>query len=83
MKGNYSKPILTIELFNAAQSTTRDCADFLLESQMNFNDPDRCGWDTGSAIFFIEGGKACNENGEGMQGVCYNNPAEGSYIFRS
>lgn len=83
MKANYIKPLLTVEMFSATQSTSRDCMDSIKEF-VNFNDPDGCGWDVGGGlIFFMENGRVCTMNGEGMSGMCYNNPGEGMYIFRS
>lgn len=84
MKANYSKPLLAMEMFSMTQSTARDCADSIPQDRLNFSDPNGCGWDVGmNQIFFLEGGTACNMNGEGMLGICYNNPSEGNYIFRS
>lgn len=84
MKANYTKPMLAVEMFSLTQSVTRDCLDSIPDNRVNFNDPYGCGWDVGGGrIFFVEGGNACNTNGEGMNGVCYNNPSEGHYIFRS
>ena len=84
MKAKYAKPMLNIELFSLYQSTTRDCMDSIKKEQVNFNDPNGCGWDVGGGtVFFLESGEACTVNGEGMSGACYNNPGEGSYIFRS
>lgn len=84
MKAPYTKPLLAIELFSSSQSTAKDCMDSIPKDRVNFNDPNKCGWDVGGGlIFFLEGGTACTMNGEGMTGACYNNPGEGNYIFRS
>ena len=84
MKANYTKPMLAVEMFSLTQSVTRDCLDSIPNKRLNFNDPYGCGWDAGGGqIFFMDGGKVCTENGEGMNGICYNNPSEGNYIFRS
>lgn len=84
MKANYTKPLLAVELFSLAQSSTRDCADTLPTENITSNDPYNCGWDYGFGfIFFIEGGKACTMNGEGASGYCYNFPSEDSFMFRS
>ena len=84
MKANYTKPLLTVEMFSATQSTSRDCMDSIPDNRLTQNDPINCGWDVGGGlIFYVENGKVCTINGEGMQGTCYNNPNEGSYIFRS
>ena len=84
MKANYLKPFLSVEMFSAAQSTSRDCMDSIPKDQVTLSDPDNCGWNVGGGlIFFTDGGKVCTMNGEGMSGVCYNNPNDGNYIFRS
>ena len=84
MKGNYTKPMLVMEMFSLMRGTSRDCMDSIPQGKVNFGDPNQCGWDVGGGtIFFVEGGKACTDNGEGIAGACYNNPGEGSYIFRS
>ena len=84
MKANYIKPLLTVEMFSTTQTTSRDCVDNIPKDQFNSGDPVNCGWDVGGGlVFFVDGGKACNMNGEGMSGACYNNPSEGNYIFRS
>ena len=84
MKANYTKPLLAMELFTTSQGTSLDCLDSIPKKQVNFNDPYGCGWDVGGGrIYFLESGTACNTDGEGMSGVCYNNPSEGNYIFRS
>ena len=84
MKANYTKPILVMEMFSFLRGSSRDCMDSIPADRVNFNDPNKCGWDVGGGrVFFIEGGTACTTNGEGISGACYNNPGEGNYIFRS
>ena len=84
MKANYTKPLLTVEMFSATQPTSRDCMDSIPKDRVNLNDPYGCGWDVGGGmIFFIESGDVCTINGEGMSGACYNNPGEGMYMFKS
>ena len=81
MKANYTKPLLAVEMFSLTQSVTLDCLDSI---PVNHNNSVDCGWDVGGGrIFFIEGVQACTENGEGIKGICYNNPSEGHYIFHS
>ena len=84
MKANYTKPLLAVEVFSYAQSTTHDCMDSIPKDRITYSDPNGCGWDVGGGIvFFLESGNVCTMNGEGMTGLCYNNPSEGNYIFRS
>lgn len=82
MKGTYTKPLLTVEVFSLAQSTTRDCADTSIpKEQLNFGEPGSCVWDLGGgASMFTTEANCTIPAGEFY---CYNNPAEGSYIFRS
>ena len=82
MKGNYTKPLLSVEFFNVAQSVARDCGASIPKSQLNFSDPSKCAWDLGGTTVFVEQ-PICDINGETMGYGCYNNPAEGNYIFRS
>lgn len=83
MKANYTKPLLAVELFSLTQSVTRDCNTTIPPERLNFNDPGRCVWDIGGdeSIFIL--GQTCTLDGENMGYGCYNNPAEGNYIFRS
>ena len=83
MKANYTKPLLVVETFSHAQSTTRVCADSLMENQVTFNDIDTCAVDMGGGFTVFVGGKTCKFDGEQMGYLCYNNPTEGNYIFRS
>lgn len=84
MKSNYTKPFLGVEIFSIFQSAARDCADSIPKEQVTFNDISTCAWDLGGGtIIFIVGGSTCTDDGEEMGIACYNNPGEGSYIFRS
>ena len=83
MKANYTKPFLAVEIFSAAQSTARDCADNIPKEQLNFNDPGRCVWDLGGGTSVFVAGTNCMIDGENMGIACYNNPSDGNYIFRS
>lgn len=82
MKGNYTKPMLTVEMFTMAQNTARDCADSIPTDRLTLADIDSCGWEVYGTILFLNPGP-CDVNGEGMSFICYNNPSEGNYIFRS
>ena len=83
MKGNYTKPVMAMEWFSLRQSSARDCADSIPDSQVNFNDPGRCVWDLGGGTTVFVAGTNCMLDGEAMGFACYNNPSEGNYIFRS
>ena len=82
MKGNYMKPVLTVELFSLTQSVTRDCGGTIPKSQLNYGDPGTCAWDLGGTTVFTSK-DICDINGEKMGYGCYNNPSEGNYVFRS
>ncbi len=84
MKATYTKPMLAVETFSQAQSTARECSDSVPESQVTMNDITVCVWDLGGGnTVFMEGQQDCKHNGEKMGYLCYNNPSEGNYIFRS
>lgn len=82
MKGTYTKPLLTVEVFSLAQSTTRDCDNTSIpKERLNFNEPGVCVWDIGGgASMFVTTANCTIDPGPIY---CYNNPSEGSYIFRS
>ena len=84
MKGTYTKPLLTVEVFSLAQSTTRDCADTSIpKDRLTYNEPGVCVWDIGGGEKVFTTGAGCTIPGETMGYYCYNNPSEGSYVFRS
>ena len=83
MKANYTKPMLAVELFSLTQSAARDCADNIPADRVNLNDIDTCVWDLGGGTTVFVAGSTCVLDGEQMGFACYNNPSEGSYIFRS
>ena len=82
MKSNYTKPLLTVELFSLTQSIARDCADNIPKDNVTLNDISKCVWDLGGTTVFV-GGDTCDLDGEQMGYACYNNPSEGNYMFRS
>ena len=82
MRANYTKPLLSIEMFSSAQSTARDCADDIPKDQITLNDIATCAWDLGGTTVFIAE-SVCDINGEEMGYACYNNPSDGNFIFRS
>ena len=82
MKGIYTKPLLTVEVFSLAQSTTRDCDNTSVpKEQLTYGEPGMCVWELGggATMFTIEA--SCTI--EAGEFYCYNNPSEGSYVFRS
>ena len=84
MKNEYMKPMLAIELFSVSQSGARDCADTIIPgTAVNSADPNNCVLllPDGNILYNLGGG--CTRDGEASQIVCYNNPTEASYIFRS
>ena len=83
MKATYTKPFLAFEMFSVTQNAARDCADSIPKDQVTLNDIANCRWDLGGGASIFVGGKTCTLDGEGMGIVCYNNPSEGQYIFRS
>ena len=83
MKGNYTKPLLTIEMLSTTQTSPRDCADSLIKENLTMHEIGNCGYDFHGTILFIEGGNACTTDGDMVGFACYNNPSEGNYIFRS
>ena len=84
MKKQYKKPLVAVEHFSIVHTAAKDCWDNIPQDQVNFNS-ERCGWDIGSAILFLTSvlNSSCTLDGDGFGMVCYNNPAEGKYIFRS
>ena len=82
MKANYSKPLLAIESFTLAQTIARDCSPVIPKEDLTSGNIDTCVWDMNGTSVFV-GGKTCDIDGEMMGIACYNNPAEGMYIFRS
>ena len=83
MKLQYNKPLLAVEFFSIAQSNARDCAESIPDANVTLNDPASCKWELGGGASVFIGGDTCTFDGEGFNGYCYNNPGEGSYIFRS
>ena len=80
MKANYTKPLLAVEVFSLAQSKARDCADNI---PINMDDPTKCVWDLGGEVTVFTVGINCKIDGTNMEVLCYNNPSEGNYTFRS
>ena len=83
MKTQYTKPLLGVETFSLSQTAARDCADSIPKDQLTFGDIANCVWDLGGGMTVFIAGSTCILDGENMGIGCYNNPSEGSYIFRS
>ena len=86
MKKEYKKPLVAVERFSLVYTTARDCMDSIPQDQVTVSDKP-CVWDLGGgSIVFTPGDittmQPCNIDGD-LFGVCYNNPGEGHYIFRS
>ena len=83
MKQSYVKPVFLVEMFTAAQSSARDCADSIPKENLTLGDVATCAWDIGGGVTVFVAGSTCTLDGEQMGFACYNNPSEGNYIFRS
>lgn len=83
MKEKYVKPTLCVEMFCLTQSIARDCGDSIPQSQLTLGDAQTCYWDLGGGHKVFITPHPCSIDGENMGFVCYNNPSEGNYIFRS
>ena len=85
VKKEYKKPLVAVERFSLVYTTARDCMDSIPQDQVTISDKP-CVWDLGGgSIVFTPGDittQQCNIDGD-LFGVCYNNPGEGHYIFRS
>lgn len=77
------KPVFAVELFSGAQTTTRDCWESIITEDVHFNDLPDCWWEPIPNVRLFLENTVCTENGEIYGGVCYNNPGEGYYLFRS
>ena len=94
VKKEYKKPLVAVEHFSMVYTSARDCMDNIDQERLTLSDKSNCGWSLGDGtIVFIPSdifrSQACNLDGTIFEGnledmeVCYNNPAEGQYIFRS
>lgn len=82
MKKPYIKPFLSVELFSLSQTGGRDCNTSIPAENLTLGDPGTCVWNLNGTTVFIAG-QNCIIDGTNMNVGCYNNPGEGSYIFRS
>ena len=83
MKANYTKPLLAVEMFSLTQPVVRDCADSIPYGALTQNTPDACVWDVGGGAKVFIVGQNCTIDGNNTSVICYNNPAEGHYVFHS
>ena len=84
MKENYTKPMLSVELFSLTQTVARDCSSTGLPTdQLTLGDPATCYWDLGGGMKIFVANSQCTIDGENMGYGCYHNPSEGNYVFRS
>ncbi len=84
MKSEYTKPLLAIEVFSVTQAGAKDCSDTVIPgATLTLADPGACGLELPNGKILYTVGPNCNHDGESSGIVCYNNPNEGSYIFRS
>ena len=85
MKKQYKKPLVMVERFAIVHTAARGCWDSIPQEQVNFNNH-TCGWEIsfGTILFNVTVvDSSCNMNGDDFGSVCYNNPGEGQYMFRS
>lgn len=83
MKNKYVKPTLSVEMFSLTQAIARDCGDSIPKSQLTLNDAQTCTWNLGGGNTVFIANQHCTIDGTTMEYVCYNNPSEGNFIFRS
>ncbi len=85
MKKQYKKPLIAVERFAIVHTAARDCWDSIPQDQVNLSDHP-CGWEFGEGNVLFNStvvGSTCSIDGELSGMVCYNNPSEGQYMFRS
>jgi len=86
MKEQYRKPMIFFESFSLAQTIARNCGDMhdsTLGESNHYNE-NTCEWDFGGLILFFEPRCEYNvEEGEEIEGLCYNNPDGGQQLFSS
>jgi hypothetical protein len=85
MKKEYRKPLVAVERFALVFTAARDCWDNIPQDQVNLSEHP-CGWDLGSGNVLFNTSvvdSTCSIDGELSGMVCYNNPGEGHYMFRS
>ena len=82
MKSKYEKPLLAMETFSLTQDTARDCAN-TFGNRANQSDSAVCVWDLGGNTSIFNAGVCTIDVLTIDEAYCYNNPAEGQYIFHS
>ena len=91
MKKEYKKPLVAVERFSMVYTSARDCMDNINQDRLTVADISNCGWNLGNKMILfvtsdISRAQSCTLDGsifEKNLEVCYNNPGEGQYIFRS
>jgi len=85
MKKQYKKPLIAVERFAIVHTAARDCWNGIPQDQVNLSDHP-CGWDFGMGNILFNTtvvDSTCSIDGELSGMVCYNNPSDGQYMFRS
>jgi hypothetical protein len=90
VKKEYKKPLVAVEHFPMVYTSARDCMDNIAQDQLTLGEISNCGWVLGDIVVFVTSdisrAQSCTLDGaifEENLDVCYNNPGEGRYIFRS
>ena len=86
MKETYVKPVIYFESFALTQTIARNCGDTHTSTlgESNHYNENTCCWVIGGITLFFE--DHCNypmDDGEEIEGLCYNNPGSGQTIFSS
>lgn len=85
MKEKYVSPALLFESFALSQTIARNCGDThtsTLGESTHYNE-NTCTWDLGGMTLFFDHCDYYVEDGEEIEGMCYNNPDGGQEIFSS
>ena len=86
MKAQYVKPLICFESFSLSQTIARNCGDThtgTFGPGSNHYNEYTCSWDVGGFTIFFEHCYYEMEEGEEIEGMCYNNPSGGQEIFSS
>lgn len=89
-KKKYIKPTLRMEMFTISQSVANTCeitpASNGTMGKANHSSEGSCGWDLGNFSIWIGDNTNCTIpelSDADVNGVCYNNPSNGTNIFSS
>lgn len=85
MKEKYVSPAIFFESFALSQTIARNCGDkhtSTLGESTHYNEQ-TCTWDLGGFTLFFDHCDYHVEEGEEIEGVCYNNPDGGQELFSS